>query len=59
MSWERLLRMLGIHSVPMPDDRPDPELEQAKDQVEQLHRKAERVLDDYGKGEQRTRRRRY
>jgi hypothetical protein len=52
MIWERLMRMLRIHQVPMPDDQPNPELEQAKDEVEQLHRKAERVLDEYGEAEQ-------
>lgn len=48
MIWERVLRMLGIHHVPLPDlTGKDPALEQAQAQVEQLHRKAEKVLDDY------------
>lgn len=47
MSWERVLRMLGLQKEPLPDTREDPRLDRARAEVEQLHIKSEQVLQDY------------
>lgn len=49
---ERMLRMLGLHREPLPELHEDPELQQARREVAKLHRKADKVLEDYAIAEQ-------
>lgn len=47
-----MLRMLGLHREPLPELHEDPELQQARREVAKLHRKADKVLEDYAIAEQ-------
>lgn len=53
---ERLLRMFRLHRDEIPDvDEDDPDLTEARDEVDALHRQAKRVLTDYAAADQQRR----